>query len=73
MQHQLKSGCNNFSPSDTGDGEEKVISQGKCILYLVALLEAWQAIEHRETLLIKINEPDHIFKSSEPLCLVSHQ
>ena len=40
--------CNNLSPyisADTGDGEEKVISQGKCISYsyLVLLLEAFYA------------------------------
>ena len=45
MQSQLKSRCINLSPcmyisADNGVGEEKVISQGKCISYLVALLEA---------------------------------
>ena len=28
-----------YISANTGDGEEKVISQGKCISYLVALLE----------------------------------
>ena len=41
--------------ADAGDGEEKVISQGKCISYLVALLEACQATKGRhEKLLIKM-------------------
>ena len=35
--------------AETGDGEEKEISQGKCISYLVALLEACQPIVQRET------------------------
>ena len=38
-----------ISSADTGDGEENMISHGKCISYLVALLEARQATVQRET------------------------
>ena len=50
-----------------------MISQGKCISYLVALLEACQATGDIKNCLSLCNEPDHIFKSSEPLCSVSRK
>ena len=52
--------------AETGDGEAvKVISQGKCISYLVALLEARQATGDTKDCSLRRDEPYLTFKSSK--------
>ena len=56
-----------YISAETVDGEaEKVICQGKCISYLVALLEARQAKElDTKDCSLRRDEPYYTFKSSK--------